>query len=183
MKFSRNYHRRKEASLSLRNPFPLVKWNRRSALTDLPIFRFLIFNFYRCSFCSASCFYYAFSFEDISLMARQFSVLTRLAKKVPSILDSQYPSIQYPPDRLPPEVQGTSRLSPGLCPILLTFETDVARSRLYRSQSLQVNTQFAAFFQIFKIIGIQFLICVVFSNLLHRFHNFCCDFAIFRRRF
>ena len=28
-----------------------------------------------------------------------------------------------------------------LCPILLTSETDVARSRLYRSQSLQVNTQ------------------------------------------
>ena len=56
-----------------------------------------------------------------------------------------------------------------LCPILLTFETDVARSRLYRSQSLQ-------------IIDIQVLIFVVFSNLLHRFHNLCCNFANFRWR-
>ena len=66
-----------------------------------------------------------------------------------------------------------------LCPILLTFETDVARSRLYRSQSFQVNTHFAAFFKIYKIIGIKFLIFVVFSNLLHRFHNFVAISQIF----
>ena len=67
-----------------------------------------------------------------------------------------------------------------LCPILLTFETDVARSRLYRSQSLKVNTHFAAFFKIYKIIGIPFLIFVVLSNLLHRFHNLHRNFVNFR---
>ena len=51
-----------------------------------------------------------------------------------------------------------------LCPILLTFETDVARSRLYRSQSLQVNTHFAAFFKIYKITGIPFLIFGFFKS-------------------
>ena len=60
----------------------------------------------------------------------------------------------------------------GLCPILLTFETDVARSRLYRSQSLQVNTHFAAFFKIYKIIGIPFLILLFFQI-------FCTVFTIF----
>ena len=65
-----------------------------------------------------------------------------------------------------------SALRAWLCPILLTFETDVARSRLYRSQSLQVNTHFAAFFKIYKIIGIPFLILLFFQI-------FCTVFTIF----
>ena len=53
----------------------------------------------------------------------------------------------------------------------------LARSRLYRNEIVQPNTHFAAFFKTYKITGIPFLIFVVFSNLSHRFHNFCCNFA------
>ena len=80
------------------------------------------------------------------------------------LVSSQSPA----PESFPAEAGFAGR---WLCPILLTFETDVARSRLYRSQSLQLNTHFAAFFKIYKIIGIPFLILLFFQI-------FCTVFTI-----
>ena len=60
-----------------------------------------------------------------------------------------------------------------LCPNLLTFETNVAQSRLYQSRSLLVLVHSLAFFKIFIILNKTELLLLNFSQ------NFCTVFESF----
>ena len=70
----------------------------------------------------------------------------------------------------------------GTCQYLAIFRQNVARFRLNRRGSLQVNTRFSAFFKIYQIIYLKFLKfgkfckfcnnCLLFKALLN-FHEIC----------
>ena len=56
---------------------------------------------------------------------------------------------------------------------LAKFRQNVARFRLYRHRSLQLNTRFAAFFKIYQIIKLNFLKFGKILQILRHLQNFC----------
>ena len=56
---------------------------------------------------------------------------------------------------------------------LAKFRQNVARFRLYRHRFLQVNTRFAAFFKIYKIIKLKFLKFGTILQILRHLQIFC----------
>ena len=57
------------------------------------------------------------------------------------------------------------------------FRQNVARFRLYRHRSLQVNTRFSAFFKIYQIIKLNFLKFGKILQILRHLQNFCWIFT------